>query len=638
MKNINIIYLAVLTLLGLNSFNASSQEKLGNIKGIITSKVDNSKIQGATITLEHNINKLKLTSLSDNLGQFKFDKLHYGVYTLKIKHNSHQVYVNPKITINSNITQQQNITLSPILVTPIIKEEISIIEVTDDISKSISYKEYSKSYDKVSEPYGIYNKRSIDNQPNYNTESYNSISENGYKLTKVTPLSTFSADVDAASYSNVRRFLTNGQKPEKGAVRIEEMINYFNYDYPNPTNNRPFSITTEIGECPWSKNKLVHIGLQGQRIDKEELPASNLVFLLDVSGSMNSANKLPLLKKSFKMLVNQLDENDRVAIVVYAGAAGVVLEPTPGSDNQAIMNAINKLQSGGSTAGGAGIELAYKIAQENFIKNGNNRVILATDGDFNIGMSSDDAMENLIVKKRETGIFLTCLGFGTGNFKDSKMEALADKGNGNYAYIDNIFEAKKVLVTEMGATLLTIAKDVKIQVEFNSSVVQSYRLIGYENRLLNAEDFNDDTKDAGEIGAGHSVTALYEVVLVGDSNSETPSIDPLRYKNNQDKVKNLTNEILTVKFRYKKPDGDTSLLIEKNLENKTSNWESLSNNYKFSAAVAQFGMLLRESKYMKKGNFDQVLKLAKQGIGEDKNGYRAEFIRLIDAANTIYSL
>ena len=602
MKNINMLYLTLITLLSISSFKATSQENFGKIKGVITSQIDNSTIQGATLILRHNKAKFTSTIVSDKLGHFSFNKLHYGTYTLSVNYKSQQVYLNKKININSNHTIQKNITIKPLEVNATEKEEIlniEVIDLTDDI-QSIANNEYEINYNKTSAPPSLYyNKRIQDNTPNYNTESYNSITENGYKLAKSSPLSTFSADVDAASYSNVRRFLTNGQKPEKGAIRIEEMINYFNYDYPNPTNNQPFSITTEIGDCPWSEHKLVHIGLQGQRIDKEELPASNLVFLLDVSGSMNSANKLPLLKKSFKMLVNQLDKHDQVAIVVYAGAAGLVLKSTPGNDNQTIISAINQLQSGGSTDGGAGIELAYKIAQDNFIKDGNNRVILATDGDFNIGISSDDAMENLIIKKRETGIFLTCLGFGTGNFKDSKMEALADQGNGNYAYIDNIFEAKKVLVTEIGATLLTIAKDVKIQVEFNSSVVESYRLIGYENRLLNSEDFNDDTKDAGEIGAGHSVTALYEVILVGDSNNTIPNVDPLRYQNNK-KTKS-TSEILTVKFRYKKPDGNSSLLIEKNLENKTSNWESLSNNYKFSAAIAQFGMLLRESKYLKNG-------------------------------------
>jgi Ca-activated chloride channel family protein len=362
-----------------------------------------------------------------------------------------------------------------------------------------------------------------------------------------------------------------------------------------------------------------------------------LVFLLDVSGSMNQPNKLPLLKKSFQMLVNELGDKDKIAIVVYAGAAGVVLESTYANNSTKILEALEGLSAGGSTAGGQGIELAYKVAQDNFIKGGNNRVILATDGDFNIGMSSDDAMENLIVKKRETGIFLTCLGFGTGNFKDSKMEALADKGNGNYAYIDNILEAKKVLVTEMGATLLTIAKDVKIQVEFNPALISSYRLIGYENRMLAVEDFNDDKKDAGEIGAGHSVTALYEVVLKGtEIESELPIVDPLKYQEELKEKSKFGNELLTVKFRYKNPDGEVSKLIVRSLDNDFTEWSKLSNNFKFSAAVAGFGMLLRESDYKGTILFDRVIEIASQSKGADLNGFRSEFIQLVRAAKVVY--
>jgi Ca-activated chloride channel family protein len=353
---------------------------------------------------------------------------------------------------------------------------------------------------------------------------------------------------------------------------------------------------------------------------------------------MNNANKLPLLKKSFSLLVNELTDQDKVSIVVYAGAAGLVLEPTKGSDGTKIMESLEKLRAGGSTAGGAGIELAYKTCQANFIKGGNNRVILATDGDFNIGMSSDASMEELIVKKRETGIFLTCLGFGTGNFKDSKMETLADKGNGNYAYIDNLFEAKKVLVSEMGATLLTIAKDVKIQVEFNPEIIESYRLVGYENRLLNNEDFNDDTKDAGEIGAGHSVTAMYEVVLKGEGTGDIkPDVDPLKYQTSDNKTQ-FGDEMLTVKFRYKAPDGDKSKLIERTLANKIISESSLSNNFNFAAAVAEFGMLLRDSENKGTATFDHVLKLAAKSKGKDKNGYRAEFLRIVDASKVVYGV
>ena len=428
----------------------------------------------------------------------------------------------------------------------------------------------------------------------------------------------------------MRRFINNGQNPPIDAVRTEEMINYFSYNYPQPKGEDPFSITTEMSDCPWNKNrKLIHIGIQGEKIDTDELPSSNLVFLLDVSGSMSSPNKLPLLKKSFGLLVKNLTEKDRVAIVVYAGAAGLVLPATPGNQKEKIMNALNNLNAGGSTAGGAGIKLAYKIAVENFIKEGNNRVILATDGDFNIGASSDGEMTRLIENKRESGVFLTCLGFGMGNYKDSKMETLADKGNGNYAYIDNILEAKKVLVTEMGGTMHTIAKDVKIQVEFNPNKIASYKLIGYENRLLNDEDFNDDTKDAGELGSGHSVTALYEVVLKG-SKEDLASVDPLRYQENETVSSASSSEVLTVKFRYKAPQGKKSKLIVRHLKDKSTPLSKSSDNFRFSAAVAEFGLLLRNSKHKSKASYQQVIDLAKNSKGKDDNGYRAEFIRLVE--------
>jgi Ca-activated chloride channel family protein len=344
----------------------------------------------------------------------------------------------------------------------------------------------------------------------YNTEGYASVNENGFRNVLNNPLSTFSIDVDNASYSNIRRFINMGKLPPADAVRIEEMINYFKYDYPEPEGVHPFSVYTELAVCPWNKNhQLLQVGLRGKSIDKSDLPPSNIVFLIDVSGSMNDYNKQPLLKSSFGLLVNELRPVDRVAIVVYAGAAGLVLESTPGNRKEIIMAAIDNLEAGGSTAGGAGLRLAYKEAEKNFIKGGNNRIILATDGDFNVGESWNGAMERLVEEKRNLGVFITVLGFGMGNYKDDKMELIADKGNGNYSYIDNLQEARKVLVREFGGTLFTIAKDVKFQIEFNPSKVKSYRLIGYENRLLNEEDFNDDTKDAGEMGSGHNVTALY---------------------------------------------------------------------------------------------------------------------------------
>ncbi|WP_287313317.1 VWA domain-containing protein [Moorena sp. SIO1G6] len=469
-----------------------------------------------------------------------------------------------------------------------------------------------------------------------NRENYSPIDENAFQRVKHNPLSTFAIDVDTASYSNLRRFLNNGQLPPTDAIRIEELINYFNYDYPEPESDRPFSITTEISQAPWNPtHKLVHIGIQGEKMAIEDLPPSNLVFLLDVSGSMNSPNKLPLLKDAFRMLVNELREEDQVSIVVYAGAAGVVLPPTPGNEKDKILTAIENLNAGGSTAGGAGIKLAYKLAQDNFIKSGNNRVILATDGDFNVGVSSDTELVTLIEQKRKKGVFLTVLGFGTGNLQDSKMEKIANKGNGNYAYIDNELEAKKVLVNEIGATLLTIAKDVKIQVEFNPAKVQAYRLIGYENRRLKDEDFNDDTKDAGELGAGHTVTALYEIIPVGaKTNVKLPDIDPLKYQSNAASTTN-SKELMQVKLRYKEPDGNTSQLLTYPLVDKAVKLEDASDNFKFSAAVASFGMVLRDSPYKGKASFDQALQLAKESEGVDLEGYRAEFIDLVESAEEI---
>ena len=475
-------------------------------------------------------------------------------------------------------------------------------------------------------------------QPQWNTEEYDAIEENIFREALKNPLSTFSIDVDAASYSNVRRFVNNGQRPPKDAVRIEELINYFDYDYSQPTSEHPFAIHTEISSAPWnSKHKLVHIGLQGKSIPTENLPASNLVFLIDVSGSMSDANKLPLLKSSFKMLVEQLRPKDHIAIVVYAGAAGLVLEPTSGDEKRKILDALDQLEAGGSTAGGAGIKLAYEVAKKNFKPDGNNRIILATDGDFNVGESSNAGMERLIEEKRKDGIFLTLLGFGMGNYKDSKMEILADKGNGNYAYIDNISEARKVLVNEFGGTLFTIAKDVKLQVEFNPAKVKAYRLIGYENRVLKNEDFNNDKKDAGDLGSGHTVTALYEIIPVGVE-SEFFKIDELKYqKTTIDPKANRSDELMTIKFRYKKPDEDISKLIVHPLADSNIPLAKTSDNFRWSASVAAFGMLLRESEYIKNFSYDAVVQMAQQSKGNDKEGYRIEFINMVKSLGAMAS-
>lgn len=470
--------------------------------------------------------------------------------------------------------------------------------------------------------------------PPFNREGYDHIEESGFKKVTDHPLSTFSIDVDAASYSNVRRILNEGRMPEQGAVRIEEMINYFSYDYAPPVNNDPFAIHMELGPCPWnSSHQLALIGMQAKKIDVSELPPSNLTFLVDVSGSMMSPDKLPLVQQSLNLLTDQLRSIDRVSLVVYAGNTGLVLPPTSGDRKTAIKEAINRLEAGGSTAGGMGIMLAYKTARENFIRKGNNRVILCTDGDFNVGMSSDDALENLIEEERRSGVFLTVLGFGRGNYQDAKMQKLADKGNGNHAYIDQLGEAKKVLVSEFGGTLFTVAKDVKLQVEFNPALVAGYRLVGYEKRMLNDEDFNNDRKDAGELGSGHTVTALYEIVPRGVPMPAESNIDPLRYQKPakaQQKGRS-DEELLFVKARYKEPDGNESRLLSFALRNKSEN-VMLSDNFRFAAAVAGFGMLLRNSTYKGTADYASVRAQALQALGNDREGYRKEFISLVDKA------
>ena len=470
----------------------------------------------------------------------------------------------------------------------------------------------------------------------FNTEEYRLIQENPFRSVSANPLSTFAIDVDAASYSNVRRFLGQRQLPPRDAVRIEELINYFDYDYPDPTSEYPFSITAEVSAAPWNPNhRLVHVGLQGRRMQRGELPPGNLVFLIDVSGSMNQPNKLPLVKESMRLLVGQLRPEDRVSIVVYAGAAGLVLPPTPGSDRARILGALDRLEAGGSTAGGQGIALAYETARRSFIEGGNNRVILATDGDFNVGTTSESGLVQLIERERETGVFLTVLGFGTGNISDARMEQLADHGNGNYAYVDDEAEARKVLVREMGGTLVTIAKDVKVQVEFNPAHVRAYRLIGYENRVMAAEDFDDDQRDGGELGAGHSVTALYEVVPVGAPTAVSEP-GPLRYQEVRPRPgSGASRELLTVKLRYKAPEGDRSWLIEQPVRDRGTELARTSDDFRFAAAVAQWGMLLRDSRFKGNATWAGAAELARASQGHDEHGYRAEFVRLLDESRAL---
>jgi Ca-activated chloride channel family protein len=475
-------------------------------------------------------------------------------------------------------------------------------------------------------------------QPNspadFNTEGYDRVNENGFLDVLKNPLSTFSIDVDTASYTNVRRFINNGKLPPPDAVRIEELINYFTYDYPQPSGEAPFAFVTELTDAPWkSGNRLLLVGLQGVRIPVDKLPPANLVFLIDVSGSMDQENKLPLLVKSLKLLVGQLRQQDRVAIVVYAGQAGLVLPSTSGMEKYKILAALDSLQAGGSTAGGQGIQLAYQVAKQNYLKDGNNRVILATDGDFNVGASSDADMERLIEEKRNDGVFLSVLGYGMGNYKDSKMQKLADRGNGNYAYIDTLLEAKKVLLSQFGGTLMTIAKDVKMQVEFNPAKVKSYRLIGYEKRMLRAEDFADDKKDAGELGSGHTVTALYEIV---PAEGAFAGRQELIYQTTQVKDSARTSaELATIRFRYKKPKEDTSSEFVRKIPAVSENLDKAGGNIRFAAAVAEWGMLLRNSEHKGSANYSQVLEIARKAKGADAEGYRAEFIRLVEMSELL---
>lgn len=646
MKTQILILLMLTTSLFHFTFNESkvvldNQEITGKVIGKITDIFSGSSISNATIIVNQNGTIIK-SAKSGSDGKFSFENLLEGNYEISITHKNYETY-KKSISVSKGKNTVINISMSPKI--QIISDEKVLEEVKIE---EISIKEKSKSEDYFIAPSVStcsrkqsgnvkYNLNSVgyadyDNNIAFNTEAYDVINENNYKEVLSDPLSTFSIDVDRASYSNVRRFITQNTLPHKDVVRIEEMINYFDYEYPQPKSGEPFSINLEMNKCPWNEeHKLLMIGLQGEEVSTEKIPASNLVFLIDVSGSMSSANKLPLLKQSFKILVDKLREEDRVAIVVYAGAAGLVLPSTSGKEKSKIMASLDLLQAGGSTAGGEGIKLAYKVAKENFIKEGNNRVILATDGDFNIGASSDAEMVSLIEDKRKDGVFLTVLGFGMGNYKDSKMEKISNAGNGNYAYIDNIMEAKKIFGKELWGTIYTIAKDVKFQIEFNPSIVKAYRLIGYENRILNKEDFNDDKKDAGDIGSGHTVTALYEVILA-DSKEQINNVDKLEYQAN--KVIDSKN-LMTVKLRYKKPSEDISNLIVKRYTKNELEKSEVSPNFALASSVAEFGMLLRDSEHKANSSFGNVLTLAKLSKGLDTNGYRSDFIKMVETASLL---
>jgi len=588
-------------------------ENYGIIEGKVTDKETRTPIAGVTIT----ILKSNLSAVTNVYGLYKIEKVPEGKYSLKANIGGYLTKQIDQIKLTRGVIKKVNFNLLAI------EDELEdvVIEADQFLSKkSVNGALYSRAI------------RPPEYFIQHNTEEYSKIDESGFFKVINEPLSTFAADIDGASYSNVRRFIMQDQLPYKDAVRSEEFINYFSYDYKQPGQIDPLSINLEYSECPWNKEShLVHIGLQGKSLSKDEQNPSNLVFLLDVSGSMNSPKKLPLLKKSFNLLIEQLNPRDRVAIVVYAGNAGLVLPSTSANEKKIIINSLDKLQAGGSTAGGEGIQLAYKVAKQNFIEGGNNRVILATDGDFNVGISSTSELVRFIEEKREGGIFLTVLGFGMGNYKDDRLQNLADRGNGNHAYIDNILEAKKVLVNEVTSTLFTIAKDVKIQVEFNPAKIESYRLLGYENRELDNKDFKDDTKDAGEIGAGHTVTALYEVVPI--KNNIDAGSDDLKYQDVKINDNALySDEILTVKIRYKEPDGDASKEIVSVLTGNKIKLVNSSNNFKFSAAVAEFAMVLMDSEFKGSADFQSIAKMAKASIGEDQFGYRAEFLTLVERA------
>ncbi|MDY0142454.1 MAG: von Willebrand factor type A domain-containing protein [Bacteroidales bacterium] len=606
------------------------------IEGSVSDNASGNSISDAEVKL-YKMGIIIRTVKTDNIGMFKFDNLDEGPYNVRVNVKGYSEFFEKNIILGKNDFHRMTIFMIAEVLAVQDNTNHIILDATSKDEKPVSSVSLMHKSNSGNRSYfGTNSEAAYDDvYVQHNTESYDFIQENGFKAVLNDPLSTFSIDVDRAAYANVRRFINNSQMPYADVVRVEEMINYFDYDYENPQNEHPFGTHLELGNCPWNKNsKLLMIGIQGEEMETENIPACNFVFLIDVSGSMNSDNKLGLLKKSFRLLVDKLRPEDKVSIVVYAGAAGCVLPSTRGKDKTKILAALDGLAAGGSTAGGAGIKLAYQIAVDNFIKGGNNRVILATDGDFNIGASSDGEMERLIEKKRDLGIYLTVLGFGMGNYKDSKMEKLSNKGNGNYAYIDNIMEANKIFGQELWGTLYTIAKDVKIQIEFNPNKVKEYRLIGYENRMLNKEDFNDDKKDAGEIGSGHTVTAIYEIVLAEGTES-SDKVDPLNYQTSS-VVK--SNDIMTLKIRYKKPDQDFSRLITEKVTVRDLKKSENSKNFMLAVSVAEFGMLLRDSEFKGSASYDHVLLWAKRAKGEDTYGYVAELITLVERTKLLAKL
>ncbi len=618
----------------------------GGLKGKLIDKSNKVPIAFASVIIEDTLGKIIAGGTSDIDGNYYIKPIVAGLYNLKLAYFGYDSVSMEKIQIIYDSICVKNIEMTASTMT------LETVVVTAHVVPLINYDQCCSGgtitacqirkrrwgrhrASKRNANYNAYISEPQTYSSNYNNESYDSIEENQFMDVMDQPLSTFSVDVDRASYSNVRRFLNNNKMPPKDAVRIEEMINYFHYDYPTPTDNQAFSIGLEGAICPWNpKHQIIQIGLKAKELDANDIRPSNLVFLIDVSGSMSGNNKLALVKKSMKILVDKLRPEDRVAIVVYAGAAGCVLKSTSGAKKEKILAAIDNLSAGGSTAGGAGIELAYKIAKENYIKKGNNRVILATDGDFNVGVSDNKSLVKIIEKKRKDGVFLTITGYGMGNYKDDRMEQLSNAGNGNYAYIDNILEAEKIFGTELWGTLYTIAKDVKIQIEFNPAKIKSYRLIGYENRMLEAKDFNDDKKDAGEMGMGHCVTAIYEVI---PANSDEDSIDDNRIDSLKYQAKTViaSEELLTVKFRYKEPKGSKSKLISRSIYLTDIESKEISNNLLLSTSIAEFGLLLRNSKYKGESSYADALSRAKKASKYDPFGYRTEFVKMIRTAKLL---
>ena len=621
---------SIQTLIFLMIMHTVTAQETGIISGIVLDELQQ-PMYGAKCKLFKSDSTLISGTLSDLDGKFKIANVPDGSYFIQFSQTMDYI-VNTRYF---RIEQAQPVQLT---IQMQLNPNLSIQEVHIKADRMVMAS--SVQLLQVSSVSNVGNRnRYKEKAPVYqNTESYSKIDENAFKKVKNDPLSTFSIDVDRASYSNIRRFLTQGSLPPKDAVRIEEMLNYFPYSYPTPSHDQPFSVQATYTDCPWNKeNQLLHIALQGKHVNMQKATQNNLVFLIDVSGSMNSPDKLDLLKAGLYLLVDQMREEDKVSIVVYAGSAGLLLPPTSGYEKNKIKGIIENLMAGGSTAGGQGIELAYKTAKDNFIQGGNNRVILATDGDFNIGISSEGDLIRLIEQKREDNIYLSVLGFGSGNVQDSKMKNLASHGNGNYNYIDNILEAKKVLVDEMGGTLLTIAKDVKLQLEFNPKHVDSYRLIGYEHRILDNEDFNNDKKDGGDMGSGHSVTAIYEIIPAISKTKTDDTIDPLKYQT-EHKDKNdptLSHEIVTIKLRHKNPGEMRSTASNIVVQNNPTSLKACSEDIRFSLAVIEFGMLLRDSEHKGSSNYKHVIELAQQATGDDKGGYRKEFISLVMKAQDL---